>query len=182
MSMKKAGIIVFSILIMLIILLLTVRGCTLSKKNNDSQVKNNVSLQTSTSEEKEVSVNKNNLEVSNKNSVNSDDFKSQDNNVDYVKSDSNDDTKNTLLEVEEPELGDVVSSDALISSKKVYIIGNSYVYSLGILIPKENEEGYNIVSYYCPKKTYSVVNVGESIKVSYQTDNKGLVSIVSISK
>lgn len=212
MSMKKAGITIFSLLIMLIIILLTVRGCSISKKSEQKEVENSqaeVVLQ-----EKNSSTEKENIEEDEEDKVSEDSKNTSSNtskngieedenadvgssaenleasvsqNTDGVSSNSNNSsavsgvTDNTFIEIGEPVLGESITVNALVSSKKSYLVdGKSYAYSIGVLLPNEN--GYEIVNYYCPKKTYDAVSSGESIKVDYQVDEKGKVSINSISK
>lgn len=205
MSMKKAGITIFSLLIIFIIILLTVRGCTISKKSEQKEVqnnqpevvlqeKNNTTEKENTDKEESEKVEEGNKNTSSntvKNGVEEEEISSIEDprenadstntsNTNGVASNYTDST-NSFIEIGEPVLGESITVNALVSSKKSYLVdGKSYAYSIGVLLP--NEDGYDIVNYYCPKKTYDAISSGESIKVDYQVDESGKVSINSISK
>lgn len=205
MSMKKAGITIFSLLIMFIIILLTVRGCTISKKSEQKDVqnsqpevvlqeKNNTTEKENKDKEESEKVkedSKNTVSNTEKSGIDEEETPSVESsreNVDSVNtsnsngvSSNSTNSNNSFIEIGEPVLGESITVNALVSSKKSYLVdGKSYAYSIGILLP--NEDGYDIVNYYCPKKTYDAISSGESIKVDYQVDESGKVSINSISK
>lgn len=205
MSMKKAGITIFSLLIMFIIILLTVRGCTISKKSEQKDVqnsqpevvlqeKNNTTEKENKDKEESEKVkedSKNTLSNTEKSGIDEEETPSVESsreNVDSVNtsnsngvSSNSTNSNNSFIEIGEPVLGESITVNALVSSKKSYLVdGKSYAYSIGVLLP--NEDGYDIVNYYCPKKTYDAISSGESIKVDYQVDESGKVSINSISK
>ena len=205
MSMKKAGITIFSLLIMFIIILLTVRGCTISKKSEQKDVqnsqpevvlqeKNNTTEKENKDKEKSEKVkedSKNTVSNTEKSGIDEEETPSVESsreNVDSVNtsnsngvSSNSTNSNNSFIEIGEPVLGESITVNALVSSKKSYLVdGKSYAYSIGVLLP--NEDGYDIVNYYCPKKTYDAISSGESIKVDYQIDESGKVSINSISK
>ena len=205
MSMKKAGITIFSLLIMFIIILLTVRGCTISKKSEQKDVqnsqpevvlqeKNNTTEKENKDKEESEKVkedSKNTISNTEKSGIDEEETPSVESfseNSDSVNtsnsngvSSNSTNSNNSFIEIGEPVLGESITVNALVSSKKSYLVdGKSYAYSIGILLP--NEDGYDIVNYYCPKKTYDAISSGESIKVDYQIDESGKVSINSISK
>lgn len=205
MSMKKAGITIFSLLIMFIIILLTVRGCTISKKSEQNDVqnsqpevvlqeKNNTTEKENKDKEESEKVkedSKNTVSNTEKSGIDEEETPSVESsreNVDSVNtsnsngvSSNSTNSNNSFIEIGEPVLGESITVNALVSSKKSYLVdGKSYAYSIGVLLP--NEDGYDIVNYYCPKKTYDAISSGESIKVDYQIDESGKVSINSISK
>ena len=205
MSMKKAGITIFSLLIMFIIILLTVRGCTISKKSEQKDVqnsqpevvlqeKNNTTEKENKDKEESEKVkedSKNTVSNTEKSGIDEEETPSVESsreNVDSVNtsnsngvSSNSTNSNNSFIEIGEPVLGESITVNALVSSKKSYLVdGKSYAYSIGVLLP--NEDGYDIVNYYCPKKTYDAISSGESIKVDYQVDESGKVSINSISK
>lgn len=205
MSMKKAGITIFSLLIMFIIILLTVRGCTISKKSEQKDVqksqpevvlqeKNNATEKENKDKEESEKVkedSKNTVSNTEKSGIDEEETPSVESsreNVDSVNtsnsnrvSSNSTNSNNSFIEIGEPVLGESITVNALVSSKKSYLVdGKSYAYSIGVLLP--NEDGYDIVNYYCPKKTYDAISSGESIKVDYQIDESGKVSINSISK
>lgn len=208
--MKKAGITIFSLIIMLVIILLTVRGCSFSKKTEQNSIQNNQSSvvlqgennssekETSSDEEGEkVSSSTQNspsntenkgVEGSKKEDVGSSAENLENKNtfsVNKMEGSNNGGTsesKNPSIEkVDEPILKGSNEIEALVSGKNSYMLdGVSYVYSISIIFPKDGE--YDIVNYFCPKKTYDAVSSGESIKLDYQMDEEGRVSINSISK
>jgi hypothetical protein len=205
MSMKKAGITIFSLLIMFIIILLTVRGCTISKKSEQKDVqnsqpevvlqeKNNTTEKENKDKEESEKVkedSKNTVSNTEKSGIDEEETPSVESsreNADSVNtsnsngvSSNSTNSNNSFIEIGEPVLGESITVNALVSSKKSYLVdGKSYAYSIGVLLP--NEDGYDIVNYYCPKKTYDAISSGESIKVDYQIDESGKVSINSISK
>lgn len=205
MSMKKAGITIFSLLIMFIIILLTVRGCTISKKSEQKDVqnsqpevvlqeKNNTTEKENKDKEESEKVkedSKNTVSNTEKSGIDEEETPSVESsreNADNVNtsnsngvSSNSTNSNNSFIEIGEPVLGESITVNALVSSKKSYLVdGKSYAYSIGVLLP--NEDGYDIVNYYCPKKTYDAISSGESIKVDYQVDESGKVSINSISK
>lgn len=205
MSMKKAGITIFSLLIIFIIILLTVRGCTISKKSEQKEVqnsqpevvlqeKNNTTEKENIDKEESEKVEEGNKNTSSntvKNGVEEEEISSIEDpreNADSTNTPNTNgvasnytDSSNSFIEIGEPVLGESITVNALVSSKKSYLVdGKSYAYSIGVLLP--NEDGYDIVNYYCPKKTYDAISSGESIKVDYQVDESGKVSINSISK
>lgn len=209
MSIKKAGTIIFSLLIILIVILLTIKGCSFSKNTKENSSKNispEVVLQEEVSTAKKEKSNKDGTEKSDdksksipSNTPNKGVKEGENSNLDEVgdstdsadtklekgspsKDDKNiEDGSNLFKVVEEPTLGGSTVVDALVSGKQSYMVEEkSYAYSIGLIIP--NGGNYNIINYYCPKKTYDAVKVGESVKVDYQLDSNNIISILSISK
>ena len=208
--MKKAGITIFSLIITLVIILLTVRGCSFSKKTDENVSKNNqnnVVLQgENNSSEKETSKNEEDKNVppstenSTLNSINKgvEDSEKADTGIGAEKVESNNSSKESkdketseggtsdladvsFEKIDEPILKNNEQIEALVAGKDSYILNEkSYAYSISIIFPKEGE--YEIINYFCPKKTYDAVSSGESIKVDYQLDENGKISITSISK
>ena len=208
--MKKAGITIFSLIITLVIILLTVRGCSFSKKTDENVSKNNqnnVVLQgENNSSEKETSKNEEDKNVppstenSTSNSINKgvEDSEKADTGIGAEKVESSNSPKEdkdketseggtsdladvSFEKIDEPILKNNEQIEALVAGKDSYILNEkSYAYSISIIFPKEGE--YEIINYFCPKKTYDAVSSGESIKVDYQLDENGKISITSISK
>lgn len=154
MSIKKAGIILSSLVLVVIIVLITIKGFSINKKvedvnTEDNKQKQEVSIEPSTGTNSNI----------NSNSTGAPSFK----------------------EVVDPTLNELASINALVSSKKAFITNdNSYIYSVGVLVP--NGEEFTIVNYYCPKKVYDSVSMGDSVKVDYQLDDSGRISIYSINR
>ena len=208
--MKKAGITIFSLIIMLVVILLTVRGCSFSKKTDEKdteKIQNEVVLQGENNSPKKEESNikedekpSSNAENSPLNGINNgveeDEKADKGNSAEKVETNNGVSSNNkeesnkggtfdlsdiSLEKIEEPILKENQQIDALIAGKDSFILnGQSYAYSISIIFPRDGE--YEIVNYFCPKKTYDAVNTGESIKVDYQLDESGKISITSISK
>lgn len=74
------------------------------------------------------------------------------------------------------------SADVLISSKNVYLVDDSvYAYALKLILPVENK-GYKLVDYMCSVTTWNSVSSGDSIHVEYGLDEEGHIIILSLSK
>ena len=63
----------------------------------------------------------------------------------------------------------------------MYQIGNSYTYGVNLVIITGNDM-YLECYYFCPRKTYNALAIGDSLQITYQQDSMGNVSVVSISK
>lgn len=86
-----------------------------------------------------------------------------------------------LSEVVEPVFSKVIKTSGIVSDKNVYMMGNSYVYEIKILMVIS--DGVNeTCSYFCPKKTYDALKTSDTVSVSYQVDNAGNISVSTISK
>lgn len=207
MPMKKVGFIIASSILIFVIVLLTVRGCSISKKSeenvsqkNKSEVVIETNDKNAVKENKSEDGNKISVQSSNNNTSNSEKSKVEEgkkadneNSAEKVEKDNSDsnskvenksEDENSVVfkKIESPTLKSDKEISALVSGKESYLAdGVSYAYSVNIIIP--NEEGkYDIIRYFCPKKTYDAVNSGDTVKVSYQTDDRGIISITSISK
>lgn len=87
----------------------------------------------------------------------------------------------TLKKVDSMDIVEKYSSDALISSKSIYLSDDgSYVYSLSLLIPMG--EGYRSVEYMCSVSSWKAVEMNESISVEYGMDSNGNIIILSLMK
>lgn len=102
-------------------------------------------------------------------------------NKDVVSNETTEKVPERLSEVAEPVLGELKSTTAMISSKKIYNLDNtSYAYSITlVLLTGENET--TSVEYFCPKKTFDAVSTADSVTAQYQVDSNGIVSIATIS-
>lgn len=170
MSIRKAGIFVFSVIIMLVILLVTVRGISISRKDSSSGKGGS-----SVSEEVDLTVGSPVTAGSEENNIGVEDEPSAPvvPSADYGR----------LVEVDGlPELGSSVSVSALVSSRKVYFDGVSYLYCLVLLVPRGSDEGYSMVNYYCSRKVFDAVDSGSSVRVDCSFDGDGVISVNSISK
>ena len=87
----------------------------------------------------------------------------------------------TLKMVDSMDIVEKYSSDALISSKSIYLSDDGgYVYSLSLLIPLR--EGYRSVEYMCSVSSWKAVEMNESISVEYGMDSNGNIIILSLMK
>lgn len=171
MSIRKAGIFVFSVIIMLVIVLVTVRGISVSRKSSNSDGKDSSSV----SEGVDLTVGSPVTAGSRENNigVEGEPF------VPVIPSAG----EGRLVEVDGlPELGSSVSVSALVSSRKVYFDGVSYLYCLVLLVPRGSDEGYSMVNYYCSRKVFDAVDSGSSVRVDCSFDGDGVISVNSISK
>lgn len=87
-----------------------------------------------------------------------------------------------LVQVAEPSLSKEEEANAMVVSKGIYLLKDKYYaysVSLAILISSDNME---TVEYFCPKKTYDALSSGDTVNVTYQWDNKGAISISTVSK
>lgn len=72
-------------------------------------------------------------------------------------------------------------SDVIISSKNLYLLDNGvYAYSLGLIVPFDGD--YKIIDYMCSLSSWNSVDSGETIHISYGVDGSGNILITSISK
>lgn len=72
-------------------------------------------------------------------------------------------------------------SDVIISSKNLYLLNNGvYAYSLGLIVPFNGD--YKIIDYMCSLSSWNSVESGETIHISYGVDSSGNILITSISK
>lgn len=83
-------------------------------------------------------------------------------------------------EVAEPALGEEIETYGLIVSKSVYIVDSSYIYCLDVSMVTGDIA--TSVKYFCPKKTYNALQSGDTISITYQLDNSGNFSVLTISK
>ena len=91
-------------------------------------------------------------------------------------------SESDFQEVSEPSLGDVGDVSSMISAKRVYKInGNSYVYGIELVVLRNNGDADKVM-YLCPRGTYDALSVGDSVRISYQMDSEGSISIVSMSR
>lgn len=87
---------------------------------------------------------------------------------------------NGFSEVAEPVLSSVKTSYGMVVGKHIYTKGGSYIYGVNISVVIGDESVS--VEYFCPRKTYDGLNSGDSLNVAYQVDSNGNISVYSISK
>ena len=96
-------------------------------------------------------------------------------------SDTSNQGSKVLVEAGDAVLSDAIETSGLVSGKSTYLVDNSYLYRVGILVVVGNDKNI-LCSYYCPKNTWDALNMGDSLVVTYQTDSTGNISINTISK
>lgn len=196
MSIKKAGITIFMLIIIIVIIMLTVRGCSFSKKSEEMETQNkqnevvlednnkNVVVEEKTQESQKIEDEKVSEKPSNSENLVSEEGKKSDTENSAKKEEPSLEEKGSgvgVFKEKVPTLGENKVVNALVSSKKSYLVdGKFYTYTLSIVLP--GNESYNIVDYFCPKKTYDAVKAGDTVKIDYQLDKSGAVSINFISK
>ena len=191
--LATTGILIVGIIIV-IILLLTVRGCTIEKKaNQDNNGSNTSSISTENTynNQKNSGNNQGNYDnnytnqqqvVSTPNSVGEiKEFPAVINQEDGTSSESMvSSVDSPLIEGSEPILCDLYETQGMVVNKSTYTFDNSYVYQvcLALLI---GDEVYNAY-YFCPNKTYDALSSMDYVKVEFQLDGDENFSIYSISK
>lgn len=204
----KAGFVFVAFLIVVMIIIMTIRGCSISRQVNSSQNSQTAETQvnkeentiTSTGEDGSKKSDNVGVEDSSESSGVEDTKESNipDSNTDsevqsnkVSEPDTTEDTENEtpvstgidLNKVSEPQLSDAVTVNAVVSSKSIFLSGEgSYVYQVDFLVITDEDGNYNTLSYYCPKTTYDALAQGDSVKVEYQTDSTGNVSVSSVSR
>lgn len=205
LSKIKTGLIFIAFLLIIAIIIMTFKSCSLSRKVNSSQKVQNEQVATdsdknsitSTGEEDTKKLeNTSGQEVSGSVGVdNSNAENILDNNenteIEGDNTQSSSSTESTidindgdiiLKEVSEPQLSKNLQSTAVVSSKSMYISNtNSYVYQVSFLLLLDDDD-YQTVSYYCPKTTYDALIKGDSVNIEYQLDSTGIISISSVSR
>lgn len=72
-------------------------------------------------------------------------------------------------------------SDVIISSKNLYLLDNG-VYAYSLVLIVPFEGDYKIIDYMCSLSSWNSVESGETIHISYGVDSSGNILITSISK
>lgn len=91
---------------------------------------------------------------------------------------NNENSDGGLTLIAEPSLSKLYEARGIVSSKKVYKVGNSYVYCLNVAML--NGDGTINIQYFCSRKPYDQVFVGQSFTVQYQIDSENNISIYSL--
>ena len=192
-SLKKAGLFLALFVFIIIIVMISIRSCSIKLKQskdasqnsaNEDTVGFDVNLETTEG----ISDETENSDVDTEKSAVSDTEKVVPSTEESVASESSEIASSTdesnsteLLEVGTPSLGSEEQTSVIVSGKQVYTLDNSsYVYTVSLIFP--NGEDYEVVKYFCSKRTYDGVSQGETVNVTYQRDANGLISITTISK
>lgn len=204
LSKKVTCTICVIVVFILIIVLFCVRGCSITKKVKSSTNQSDTTIAVQESTELSTTKEGEATEKFVENSANSEDMNSglsNENNSseNLVKNEDEEvieEEKVTseaeieqgaenkgigLTEVQELALNEEVNATGLVSSKVVYRVDNSYLYEVKIITLKGDNDSITC-KYYCPKKTWDALVVGDSVSITYQTDTNGNTSVTSISK
>lgn len=207
-SKKQTGAVIITITFMLIIILFTVRGCSIRKNpqnfSSSTQSVNSVKLQQDTTDgngeenasnidvslaktgvvDSSPSADNSNVNLTNDTSNGSEISESSSVNVDSQNASPDDaivEGDNGSIEVGEPALSDIMTVLGMVSGKYIYKNKYGYLYEIRLIVAIGN--GENVFStYYCAKKSWDALQVGEGVSVQYQCDNAGNISIYSLAK
>lgn len=83
-----------------------------------------------------------------------------------------------LTQVDYPDFSSKGSSKAVVSSKKVYKVNDSYVFCLTLTVPTE-ELGNVEVDYFVSNSDYNSVKVGSLLSVDYGVSTNRVVAITT---
>lgn len=190
----KLCLLLASIVIIIIIIILTISSISISKKSvkdatlkkhddvvlvdknksennktkNEDTSKNNVNVNKTSEKDSEKVVSK---------ADKSDNSNSEESSSDKVQSDIG-----SFIKVEKDELNSTINkTSVVVSGKGIYKVDDlSFTYCLNLIFP--NGEDFCVVKYFCSKKSYDAVSVGDTITAEYQTGRKGLISVRTITK
>lgn len=175
-----AGIIIAGIFVVMIAVL-TIKSCTIEKKVNSSENQGStISVTEVVTKEPE-----NVTEIAPKIDENSTISQEIVTTSPEIPNPNNSTTGNTnegtsLKEVALPAFGNELETTGIVLSKHAYSYENSYIYGVSIsMLVGENTQ---TVQYFCPKNTYDALSSADTLKVKYQQDSSGAISIMSISK
>lgn len=87
-------------------------------------------------------------------------------------------SESVLTQVDYPEFNSKGSSKAVVSSKKVYKVNDSYVFCLTLTVPTE-ELGNVEVDYFVSNSDYNSVKVGSLLSVDYGVSTNRVVAITT---
>lgn len=181
MGKKAVGGILILLLVFAIILCFVFRGCSVSKKvegtSNTKNTENRVSTE-SKPMPTESAVSSNNSVENTTEFLESVSTLPNVNNYETIVSPEG---TGGLVEVAIPSLTSVKSTSGMVSGKKVYKIEDSYVYEVSIITLTGTDTNV-VCKYFCPKKSYDALSMGDSVKVQYQVDSNNGISIYSLSK
>lgn len=203
-SKAKTCVIALIFIFMIVIILLTVRGCSIQRKseipaesgNTESTTVEEITEDTSNNVENDINNSQNSTESTEVEPLSEEEIVTteipevnKDEVPDNVKENSEEEIKDkkdiidsntSLTEVQDPSLSEVLNSTGIVSGKKIYKIGNGYLYEIRLIMVMGNDEN-TFASYYCPRKTFDALESGSSVNIEYQLDSTGCISITSIS-
>ena len=164
-SSAKVGLAVFGGILILVVFLVSVKSCTVTKKevSNVDSTKSQVG-------------------------TNIGDNKKESSKTEGSKKEVNTTTEQSSVggagfrEVEAPKVGGSTEVSVMVSSKKSYLVGNGYyIYSISLVFPSNNDSLIT-VDYFCSRKVYDSLKIGDTVMADYSKDSKGYISINGISR
>lgn len=171
---KFVGVVVACIIVAIVIILLGIKGCTLVKKEEAP------SNTTSTTVEENTSGNQGGIATPSTSSLPNTNIANENSNSSSPNNESVG-GEGSMVEVKNLVFGDSGVVTAVVGAKGAFLVdGKSYAYFLNLVIPTESKNPITI-KYFCPKKTYDGVEVNTSVKLEYQLDQNGAISITSVS-
>lgn len=209
LSKIKSGFVFVAFLVIVMIVIMTIRSCSVSRQVNSSQDSQIAETQvnqenntiTSTGEndiknldnlaEKEGSDSSWNDTANEANSAyaegdtstNSNDSVSEETTESSVNKEDTVSSDITLQKVSEPQLSESIKVQAVVSSKSIFLSDSgSYVYEVDFLVLTDDNGEYSTFSYFCPKTTYDALTKGDSVNVEYQVDSSGNVSVGAVTR
>lgn len=177
---------VFGLVVVVFILVITFRGCSVQKSVNSNPTGQTVQTsaanppETTTNVPKEPSLpaqTKPSFEGSPSAPVENPTIE---NNGSSTGEDSGLSKDGAFAEVADPVLSEIYSDFGMVVGKHIYVKGGSYIY--GVNVSVVINESSVMAEYFCPRKTYEGLSSGDSLKVQYQLDSTGNISIYSISR
>lgn len=186
LSKKKTGIILVGVLVVVLIILFSIKGCSITKKvkapSNSTTSTNRVNQSSLETTSKMVEVQSKNEEKTTvfveSSSSSSEGIKvgnSEESTTEKVNSDI------SFEKVNEPVLSKGINTSGIVSGKSIYKVGNSYMYAISLVIVTGNENN-SPCKYFCPKNTWDALSIGDTVKTTFQSDSQGNISINTISK
>lgn len=196
-SKKKTGAVVMTLIFIALIIAITVKSCSITKREkNGSNVKSTVTMETGST----YNISSNNGEKdSNKSENSSESVGSDSSAVEEGKTEESSSSSTTevtivdktsteaiptneeTVDTVEPSLGEALTTSAIVSGKKVHLVEDNYLYDVRLLFVVGNGDS-RLCSYFCPRKTYDALSTGDTVTVEYQLDAEGNMSITTISK
>ena len=145
-SKKKTGAVFIAFLVLILVILLFVRSCSISKKINKSSTTESIKVTTEAliledvSNGGDVSVNNSDNSVVDltTESVSSEIITTEISTVsattESVVTEQPKQEGNVLVEVQEPALGEPVTASGVVSGKSIYYVGDSYLYEVRLIL------------------------------------------------
>lgn len=185
--------VIVGLCLVVLILIVTVRGCSVEKTVNSAQTEEPVKTEAtepiqaaSNMPSSEVNFSENDPEngssvsspVENSTTANTM-VSTEEHFTTPTTEESSNSSDSWINEVADPVLSEQRSAMGMVIGKHTYVANDSYVY--GVTISLIVNEDSVMVNYFCPRKTYESLKSGDSLSVVYQVDSNGRISVSSIS-